>query len=70
MDFVCKPCPKGHSCGGTGVTTPTKCAGGTYADEGMGSCDTCPYMYYSIPGSEYCSPVPEGHRINDANDDI
>ena len=70
LDFLCKPCPKGHYCGGNNVSVPTKCAGNTYADEGRPSCDTCPDNFYSIPGSEYCSPVPRGYRVNDAEDGI
>ena len=70
LDFVCKPCPKGHYCPNAATTVPVKCAGGTYADEGLVTCDTCPGDYYSLEGSEYCSPVPAGYKINASNDGL
>lgn len=63
-------CPKGHYCQNSATTEPTKCAGGTYSNEGAATCDTCPAEYYSLEGSEYCSPVPPGYKINAANDNI
>ena len=72
LDFMCKPCPKGHYCDSTNTAVPTKCAGGTWADMGMdsSSCNACPSDYYSLEGSEYCSPVPPGYKINSGNDGI
>ena len=66
---MCVPCPRGHSCGAM-TTDPVACVGGTFADEGAGTCTTCPTEYYSKAGSSYCTPVPPGFKINAASDDI
>lgn len=72
LDFMCVPCPAGHSCA-AGSSVPTKCIGGTYADEGQGSCTACPDEFYAKEGSVYCSPVPPGYHIvnkDTVNEDI
>ncbi len=49
--------------GATG--TPTKCAAGTFAQAtGMSACDPCPDEFYSLEGSEVCTPVPPGYSAN------
>lgn len=68
--MTCTACPKGHYCPNQSTTLPVKCIGGTYANEGEITCEVCPEQYYSLEGQEYCSPVPPGYRINDANDGI
>merc|ERR1719232_75018 len=64
LDFMCVPCPRGHSCA-AGAAEPVQCLGGQYADEGQETCSTCPTEYYSKAGSAYCTPVPPGFRIKD-----
>ena len=37
---------------------------------GQHTCATCPADYYAEEGNAYCTPVPPGFRINDANDGL